>query len=183
MNERDAMINAKDLIRRAEELRLRRVSWESHWQELADVVLPRRADIVARTTPGGKRTQRLFDATGIEANELLAAGLHGMLTSPATRWFELGLRDDAFADARDVQAWLEETARMMHAALDASNFQTEVHELYLDLGCFGTAAMFVEEDRERGVRFSTRPLSEIFIAQNAEARVDTVFRRFTFTAR
>lgn len=177
------MSNAIDLIRRFEDLRARRASWEGHWQELAEHVLPRRADVSGPRTPGEKRTLRLFDGTAIEANELLAAGLHGMLTSPATQWFELALKDQALADDQAVHAWLDETARRMHAALNASNFQTEAHELYLDLGCFGTAAMFIEEDRAGGVRFSTRPLSEIFIAQDAEGRIDTVFRRFTFTAR
>lgn len=177
------MNTAKELIRRYEELRARRQPWEGHWQELADYVLPRRADITERNVPGNKRTQRLFDGTAMDANELLAAGLHGMMTSPATQWFELGLQDAVVMKEQDVRAWLDDTARRMHAALGASNFQTEVHELYLDLGCFGTAAMFVEDNVEQGLRFSTRPLNEIFLAQNADGAVDTVFRRFSYTVR
>lgn len=177
------MISSKDLMRRFDELRARRLTWESHWQELADYVLPRRADVIGPGVPGDKRNDRLFDGTAIEANELLASGLHGMLTGPATQWFELGLKDSRLSQDQDVRAWLDEAARRMHATLNTSNFQTEVHELYLDLGCFGTAVMFIEDDVERGLRFSTRPLNEIFIDQNAEGRIDTVYRRFTFTAR
>lgn len=175
--------DSKALLARFEQLRARRLGWESHWQELADHVLPRKADIVGPGTPGEKRTDRLFDGTAIEANELLAAGLHGMLTSPATQWFELGLKDGELAGDQAVRIWLDEASRRMHGALNASNFQTEVHELYLDLGCFGTSAMFIEEDVQQGLRFSTRALNEIFIDQNAEGRVDTIFRRFGFTAR
>lgn len=177
------MIVTKDLTRRFEELRARRLTWESHWQEVADFVLPRRGNIYGMDTPGGKRSQRIYDGTAMEANELLAAGLHGMLTSPATPWFELALKDADLARDQQARAWLDETARRMHAAFNTSNFQTEVHELYLDLGCFGTAAMFVEDDVERGLRFSTRALSEIFIDQNADGRIDTVFRRFDIPAR
>ena len=67
---------------------------------------------------------------------------------------------------------LDEATRRIHAALNASNFQTEVHELYLDLGCFGTSAMFVEEDVRESLRFSTRALAEIFVAEDAQSRID-----------
>lgn len=177
------MNGANDLIRRLDEMAGRRAPWEGHWRELADYVLPRRGDIARPAAPGAKRSPNIFDSTAIEANEILAAGLHGMLTSPATPWFELSVRDGALMGDHEVRAWLDTAGKAMHAALNASNFQTEVHELYLDLGCFGTAAMFVEEDAERLVRFSTRTLSEIFVAQSATGRIDTVFRRFSFTAR
>lgn len=177
------MIGANDLIQRLNEMMGRRAPWESHWQELSDYVLPRRGDIARITSPGAKRNAKIFDSTAIEANEILAAGLHSMLTSPATPWFELRVRDIALLGDREVRAWLDLAAKEMHAALNASNFQTEVHELYLDLGCFGTAAMFIEEDAEQLVRFSTRTLSEIFVAQSATGRIDTVFRKFSFTAR
>ena len=49
------MTPAKDLIRRFEELRARRASWEGHWQELAEHVLPRRADVTGPRMPGEKR--------------------------------------------------------------------------------------------------------------------------------
>ena len=174
---------AAELLRRFGEMRAARAPWEGHWQDLADHVLPRRGDIAHPPVPGEKRPLGLFDATAIEANELLAAGLHAMLTGPATPWFELRPRDPALARDHAARAWADEAARRMHAALNGSNFQTEIHELYLDLGCFGTAAMFIEADAGRLVRFSARPLREIFIAQDGEGRIDTVFRRFAFTAR
>jgi hypothetical protein len=178
-----ARLKAGELMRRLGDLQAKRATWEAHWQELADHVLPRRAEIVRQGSPGEKRMGKLYDATAIQANELLAAGLHGMLTSPATPWFELALPDAKLMGEAGVAAWLEESARRLHGALNASNFQTEMHELYLDLGCFGTAALFIEEDSDSLLRFSCRPLSEIYVGQDAQGRIDTVFRRFSFTAR
>jgi len=179
----ESTASAGELLRRLGEMQAKRATWEAHWQELADHVLPRRAEIVRHGSPGEKRMGKLYDATAIQANELLAAALHGMLTSPATPWFELALNDARLMGEAGVAAWLEESARRLHGALNASNFQTEMHELYLDLGCFGTAALFIEEDAEALLRFSCRPLSEIYIGQDAQGRIDTVFRRFSFTAR
>ena len=69
---------AGELLRRLGELQAKRATWEAHWQELADHVLPRRAEIVRHGSPGEKRMGKLYDATAIQANELLAAGLHGI---------------------------------------------------------------------------------------------------------
>lgn len=176
-------MKAEDLLRRQEQLAGARATWESHWQEVADYVLPRRADIVARSTRGAKRTEKLFDATAIHANELLAAALHAMLTNPATRWFDLrlaqpaGLRTDPAA-----RLWLQHAADMLIEAFTESNLAPQLHELYLDLGCFGTGCLYVEEEAG-GLRFSTRHPAEIFVAESAHGTIDTVYRRFVFTAR
>jgi hypothetical protein len=58
-----------------------------------------------------------------------------------------------------------------------------VHELYLDLCLFGTAVLYVEPDPDCLVRFSARPLSEAYLAEDARGLVDTVIRVYSLTAR
>ena len=72
------------LDRRYKTLQSQRSNWEKHWQELADFMLPRKADITKKRTQGDKRTELIFDGTAIHAVELLASSLHGMLPSPNT---------------------------------------------------------------------------------------------------
>ena len=48
------MINANEIIARRDRLRSTRGVWESHWQEIADRVLPRQASFVTRREPGEK---------------------------------------------------------------------------------------------------------------------------------
>ena len=64
-----------------------RSTWEDHWQEILDYVMPRKADITFVRSKGEKRTEVLFDSTAITANNLLAASLQGTLTSPSLPWF------------------------------------------------------------------------------------------------
>jgi len=71
----------------------------------------------------------------------------------------------------------------MYTAFNRSNFQQEIFELYHDLITFGTAAMFIEEDDDDIIKFSTRHINEVFIAENDKGRIDTVFRRFKISAR
>ena len=58
-----------------------RQTWEDHWQEILDYVMPRKAEITLHRARGEKRTDVLFDSTAITAAHLLAASLQGTLTS------------------------------------------------------------------------------------------------------
>ena len=78
--------NAVILLKRFGSLENQRQTWESHWQEIADYVVPRKADVTKKRSSGDKRTELVFDSTAIHAAELLSASLHGMLTNMA-RWF------------------------------------------------------------------------------------------------
>ena len=83
----------------------------------------------------------------------------------------------------EAKEWLEDATEVMYSAFNKSNFQQEIFELYHDLITFGTAAMFIEEDDEDILKFSTRHINEIFIAENDKGRIDTVFRKFNLSAR
>ena len=173
--------------KRLDKLEADRGTWESHWQEILDYVMPRKAEITFLRSRGEKRTEVLFDSTAITANNLLAASLQGTLTSPSLPWFSLKLRDDDANKVRDIQIWLEDTARRMYAVFNESNFNTEVHEMYLDLCSVGTSAIFVEEANEGflqgGLHFNTLHIAEYFIQENSTGRVDTLYRKYKMTAR
>ena len=170
------------LNRRYEKLLAQRSNWEKHWQDLADYLLPRKADITKKRTQGDKRTELIYDSTGIHSVELLASSLHGMLTSPANPWFSMRYRDLDLEQDDEANEWLEGCVDLLNKALQRSNFQQEIHELYYDLVVFGTGCLFIEYD-PNGLRFSARNIGEITIAANAEDRIDTVYRCFELTAR
>ena len=176
------MHDAKDIISRFENLEGARANWDTHYQELADYMLPRKADIVRKRSRGEKRMELIFDGTALQAVDLLASSLHGMLTSGATPWFHLTMKDDELGRNEDVQAWLEDSSQRMMRAITMSNFETEIHEMYVDLVVFGTGCMFAEMD-DKSLRFSTRHISEFFVAEDQYGIVDTVFRKYKLPAR
>ena len=171
------------LDRRYKTLQSQRSNWERHWQELADFMLPRKADITKHRTQGDKRTELIFDATAIHAVELLASSLHGMLTGPSTPWFSLMYRAADLQRDDAANEWLETCSDQMYKAFNRSNFQQEIHELYYDLVVFGTGAFYVEASDSGDLRFSCRHIAEICISEDAQGRVDTVYRKFKMTAR
>lgn len=172
----------KSVVARFEYIKGRRDNWNTHYQELADYMLPRKADIVRKRSRGEKRMEQIYDGTALQSVDLLSASLHGMLTSGATPWFHLDMKDSAVGRDDDVQEWLEDSSQRMIRAFNQSNFETEVHEMYVDLVVFGTGCMFIEMDNGQ-LRFSTRHISEFYVQENQYGIVDTVFRKYSLPVR
>ena len=176
------------LVKRKGKLKAQRGTWESNWQELTNLVLPNEADFNTERSKGGKRTTHVYDSTGIHANEMLAAGLHGMLTNPASNWFSLRIKDDQnnLADSSEAKQWLEDTTNVILSEIAAPSvaFSSHIHEYYLSLCSIGTACIFIGDPVNReGVSFRAIHIEEIFIAENADGIIDTVFRSFEMTVR
>ena len=174
---------AMNLLSRLSTLETQRMTWEHHWQEVADYIVPRKADITKKRSPGDKRQELIFDGTAIHSAELLSASLHGMLTNASTPWFSLRYRDTETDEMDAAKEWLESATDVMYQAFQRSNFQEQVHELYHDLITFRTAVMFVESDEDNQVRFGTRHISECYVSEDDQGRVDTVYRKFKMPAR
>jgi hypothetical protein len=173
----------KSLKRRFDKLKANRQNWETHWQEVADYMLPRKADVTKTRSKGDKRTELIFDSSPLQSVDLLAASLHGMLTNPSTPWFTLRYKDPEIENDDEAKLWLESATDAMYVAFNRSNFQQEIFELYHDLITFGTACMFVQDDDEDTLKFSTRHINEIYIAENEKGKVDTVYRLFKMSVR
>lgn len=156
--------------------------WRTHWQELYDYILPRKAVVVTKQYKGTKRGIDLYDNTALVSCEILAGALHGMLTNPNQQWFELRSSVREINEIKEVKVYLQELTKRMHDVLNKSNFQTEVHELYLDLCSIGTGVMDVQEDDERIVNFNTRFVDEIRMAENSRGIIEEVYREFKWDA-
>ena len=174
---------ASKLVKRFSALQSQRSTWEQHWQELGDYVAPRKSDIVNTRSPGEKRTVNLFDATAVHAAELLSASLHGMLTNASSPWFSLRFTSPELEQSDEAKTWLDSATKQMYNTFHRSNFQEQIHELYHDLIVFGTGVMLVEMDDEFDIRFSTRHISECYLSEDANGRVDSVFRKFKISTR
>jgi len=185
---------SKKVIDRYNYLKTKRQTWESHWQECADYMMPRKADITKSRSQGDKRTEFIFDGTATHALELLAASLHGMLTSTSSPWFYLKFKNKIIDnphnefeidlnDNDDAVQWLERCTSITNQAFNRSNFQQEIFELYHDLITFGTAALFITEDLDDDLRFKNIHISEIFITEDERGVVDSLTRKFKLKAR
>jgi len=173
----------EQLNQRYNKLKARRGNWETLWQELTELLIPRKDDIIITRSPGERRNLRVFDNTGMQALQTLAGALQGLLTNPSSLWFFLTTGDENLDKEDAVKEWLQDSTRVIINILNNSNFHTEVYENYIDLASIGTSSNLILEDDEFVVRFKAEHISEIHIDENSKGLVDEVIRRFKWTPR
>lgn len=176
---------AEDVLKVLSRLEAARGVWESHWQEIAELLWPDRAEFVGKRTDGDKRTEKVYDATAALALTRFGAAMESLLTPRTGRWHRLvPARPFARPPAR-VARWLDEVTDTLFRVRygPRANFASQMHEVYLSIGAFGTGIMFTEDVPGYGVRYRAVPLAEIFVLENAAGAIDYVFRKFELTAK
>jgi len=168
-----------------EDAKQARQNWESLWQDISDLV-ELRNDFTVKREKGQPRHNRVFDATAIRSNSQLAAGLESFLVNPRTKWFELRIPGE-LGEREDVKQWLSEVRDRMlqHFSRPEVNFYPAVHEGLIELGAYGTMVHFIEDQpgSDDSPRFVSRPLPEVYVREADNGRIDTLYRKFTLTAR
>ena len=180
------MDSVDKILGRYEARRSARRQWESHWQELAELMLPRRADFTAATTAGAKRTHAQFDSVPMLAGRGLASAVEGLLTPKTERWVGVRPRDKDLMDDEESKRWIEEADDSLWDALydPKAGFVKAMAEAYLDLVTLGTAIVFIGERQDkRGLTFRALHLRDTYIGVNAEGRVDQMFLIERLTAK
>ena len=175
------------IISKQESLKSFRTPWENLWQDCAEYVNPNRGDFSTLRYRGDtNRYEKIFDTTAPLANENLASGLHSFLTSPSQRWFVLKTFDDQLNRELPVKTWLDTVTNILYDRvfnIPETNFNSQAHELYLDLGSFGTGVMMVQDKPGAPVSFRTYHLADCFIQENDAGVVDTLYRKYKRTGR
>ena len=175
------------IISKQESLKSFRTPWENLWQDCAEYVNPNRGDFSTLRYRGDtNRYEKIFDTTAPLANENLASGLHGFLTSPSQRWFVLKTFDDQLNRELPVKTWLDTVTNILYDRvfnIPETNFNSQAHELYLDLGSFGTGVMMVQDKAGAPISFRTYHLADCFIQENDAGVVDTLYRKYKRTGR
>ena len=176
---------ASDLIRRHEAMAGERQQFEKMWQDIARRVLPRAAEFTGQQTVGNERGEFVFDSTAPLALERFAAAMDSMNTPRAQLWHKLKPKDDELNDDMATKRWLERVNRQLWSMRYApnANFASQIAECYMQLGAFGTTCLQVEDEIGKGVRYRAIPLTEVYIDEDVQGRIDTVHRVFKMTAR
>ena len=161
-----------------------RATFETQWRDLNDYILPRRARFfVSDSNKGDRRNLKILDTTPTLAARTLRAGMMSGVTSPARPWFRLTVPDLDMSESGPVKSWLHDVTSRMNTVFIRSNLYNVLPIGYGDLGVFGTAAIFHEEDFKDVMRFYSFPIGSYMIANNSKGQVDVFIREFRMTVR
>jgi hypothetical protein len=163
-------------------LKTERATWWAHWQEISTYLLPRSGRFyVTDRDKGWRRHNTIYDNTGTRALRVLGAGMMAGATSPARPWFRLGTADPELNSYQPVKIWLNDVTNRMQMVFQRSNTYRTLHQMYEELGAFGTAASIVLPDYNNVIHHYPVTVGEFAIAQDYQGHVCTIYREFEKT--
>lgn len=193
-----------DICQRMDMLANDRVQWEITWQEIARYCLPDHArwlpgssslpseyDQLTRGPTSVERGRHRYDDTALRAVDRLAAGMESLVTPQSEKWHGLAVTDPLAPDSTDEEKTYFERYRDYMFAVrynPRSGFIGAHQKALRGAISLGTGIVFVEEnigDQAFAVPVLYRylPLSECYLAVDAQGEPDTLYRKFTMTAR
>lgn len=183
-------------VQRLASLDRARAGYGETWRALGPLFAPQRGPFAdasgpAPSSPAGRGARRdgmLIDNTPLLAARTLASGMMAGISSPARPWFRLRLAghgpdDRRLNEAPGLAAWLETVEKRLLQVFARSNLYNCLHTLYGELGVFGTAALWVDEDEEDVVRGYALTAGEYWLASSRRLAVDTLYRTMWWSAR
>lgn len=169
-------IDNSDLIKRSQAAETARANVQESWEAIERFVTPYRGKMfkdvsMEESVEWDKRY--LYDSTAVFAHQVLSSTLHGAVTSPSVRWFQMRFREEALNKDKASRIWLEEAQESIYYELQDSNFNLEINEAYQDICGFGTTFLDLEENDGdnaawNGLFFKSIPLKEGFFELNSE---------------
>lgn len=177
------MSRVEEIVERMSRFETDRANFDQQWQDCTDYAMPQNNQIIDEKSPGQTQEIDLFDTTAEESNIQLASGLYSFMFPTEGRAFVLEIDDDVLAEKDDVKQWLEKATKIIHKYLISSTFRQAFFEFLKALGVFGTACLYEEKGRKTVINFINYFMRDIYIARDSDGNVDTVYRRFRYTAR
>jgi len=159
----------------------------------------RRKIVDNRHMRGNKTGAEVYDGTALQSMNLSSDGLAGYTISKSFRWYNYtlpgkfnfprtsgmrawtGKRMDEYPD---VKNWLESAEEVMYAAFLRSNLYDVASDIVRDAMGPGTVSVIIEENIAEGRLVFTVPhFREMYIAENADGKVDTRYRVYDLSLR
>ena len=165
-----------------EKLKADRAQLESLWDDIAFYTTPKDTDLVTKYNqddPGANTPQT---TVGIEANRVLASGLFSNTFSLMDPWFSLRSSEAALNELDPVKRWFARSSKTVLTEINNSNFPEVLHEVLLRLCSLCTDVLSIEYRAGR-IQFASYPITLCCLAEDPYGQVDTVYRRFEYTAR
>lgn len=163
-----------------------RTTFDAHWKEVAERILPRQNDFqTTEQTEGAKRSEKIFDSTAVLALDRAASAIDSLVTPSSQFYHRLDPEDEDLMEDLEVRAWLDDLNKAIFRMRykPQANFASQAHECYISLMAFGTDTLFTEDVPGVGAHYKSCPMSEIYLAENQYGMVDYLHRKFPLTAR
>jgi len=169
----------REYVKLAESVYHQADAMRSVWDWLSRTVMPRKNDVLRQIQRGAESVREHVSVACASLLTLVSA--HNSLVTPHNQqWFSF--REAEVKAGEKYERWFMNATEVTARELAKSNFYAAKQEVDLDRGLFGTGCLFCEDRKGGGVQFRHVPVGSFGFALNEAGDVDTVVRKFEFTA-
>lgn len=176
---------AIEAMRRWDELKTRRTSFEQDWEDIAALMRPQRGGFGLYDHKRRDQVKPLSSDPSLALGSF-AAGIYSSLTNPANRWGGFETPDEDLNKWRPMAEWNDHVTNRVLASFSpaVSGFYGATFQAYSDLAGFGNAAGYDQIDtKNRKFIDVTMSLAEVVVDIDAHGRVVEMVRKFTLKPR
>lgn len=173
------MIDYEKLQKRIDAAKADKQLWDDHLRECYRYAMPQR-NTIDSWAKGDKKREYVFDSTAEDSLEDFATRMESELVPPNINWMKLETGTEIPKEEEDsANQYLEETTDIVFNHINSSNFSSQIHEAFLDLG-ISTGAVIVEagDGIQSSLNFRCISLSELILEQTSKGIIDNVYREF-----
>lgn len=171
-------LRAKEVIKTMEGLEDLRRPWEGIWDKLRRRIMPRRGtDETQSQIPEDDIYE--FSSVACDALNTLAAGHLTHITPFNQVWFKYNCQ----VKSEPSDKWYTQCSEYTWSILGRSNFYPEAHEMYIDRCLYGIGCLYMGGENSRTISFKYIPCKTYAAAENSSGAIDTLGRRFKFSAK
>jgi len=175
----------KDLCEQASKLFEKRQPLLSLWQDIADNFYPERADFTTSRNMGEEFASGLMTSYPLLARRDLGNAFSGMLRPTSKEWFKTGTTRMDRVDNAGKQ-WLEQATETQRRAMYDRHalFVRATKEADHDFAAFGQCVISTQLNRNAdALLYRTWHLRDVVWCENADGKVDTIYRKWAPYAR
>jgi len=168
---------------RLQVMKAKRHQWEPMWKKAAELCSIDAS--IYEEAENHKYKQKVFDTTARNSLTYFAASFKSILVPSTQKWHSLKPTNPLLEKDEEVFAYLQDVRDLLFKVRYAANsqfpYQTDI--LFNQIGVYGHAVWYVGDNIGKGIIYKCIPINEVYVDEDAEGRIDTVYREFTLTAR
>lgn len=152
-----------------------RALWETLFDDCFQYTMPNRERFHSNTK-GQRGDELIFDETAVHGLQEFASRLQHGLVPNFSRWAELAAGPEIEPSQRaSVNGSLDEVTEYLFEVISDSNFSTEVHEAFLDLGV-GTGCLAVYPGTaDKPLIFKAIPITRLLLDEGPDGRIGRMY--------
>lgn len=177
-------MNAQTILKNMDRMKTDRSLLNQKLEEISAFACPEKTGVFfSEKQEGEDRPSAIITDCVSEANSILARGLYSNLCPPGVKFFQFSPSDPELKKNQKLKRAFAAASNTVFQLIASSNFSSEISEAFEDFGWAGIVNLAIEADPKRVFRFHNYHISDYYCAEDANKRIDQVYREFRLSAR